>query len=185
MSRQEENSPEFRCNWRERSYATNAGRIPGKKQRARIPGNARPLLCKHRAAYAFEHPTMGPGWILRPAATGQLGGVADDGGQSHFTLAKPGFRWRFNQVRGVRFAAGCWVLPVRRRAPARHHLLFRSVFCGCPADHTVPLRLKLLTLRSSGPCGTGILRRRSCVAYSLTKIPGTLPWREETPPSAP
>jgi hypothetical protein len=57
MSRQEESSPEFRCNWRDASYATNADRIPGKKERARIPRNADPLLCKHPAAYTFEHAT--------------------------------------------------------------------------------------------------------------------------------
>ena len=28
----------------------------------------------------------------------------------------------------LRSAAGCWVLPVRRRAPARHHLLLTSIF---------------------------------------------------------
>jgi hypothetical protein len=36
-----------------------------------------------------------------------------------------------------------------------------------------------------GPCGAGILRRRSCVACFLSKISSTLPWRVETPPSAP
>ncbi|GIU58070.1 hypothetical protein NicSoilC12_38190 [Arthrobacter sp. NicSoilC12] len=38
-----------------------------------------------------------------PTATGQLGGMAGDGGRSQFTLAKTWFSLCFNQLAGVRW----------------------------------------------------------------------------------
>lgn len=76
-----------------RSYATNADGITGKaRERARIPRNASPLLCKHPAAYTFEHATLtGSSGSFSPAVTGQLG-ERPVTKYALLLLAMPGFR---------------------------------------------------------------------------------------------
>jgi hypothetical protein len=82
-----------------------------------------------------------------------------------------GLAWlRCNQLMGVRCAAGCWVLPVRRRAPARHHLCLRL-------RRFLVAVLRILGVRSTpsspsfvGACGPQNQLRRSCVAYFLRRF---------------
>nr|ABR67086.1 unknown [Arthrobacter sp. Chr15] len=98
--------------------------------------------CRRRTAVSASGPPRVP-WCARQPQSLHCPGRRGGG-----LCERPGFRcaptriWASSPLRSV---AGCWVLPVRRRAPARHHLCVYDVFCGCPADHTVPLRLKLLT----------------------------------------
>ena len=165
MSRQQERAPK-RSGSRSRRRCDVTGPRPWGTGGAHL--GTRPLqLGKHPAAYTFEHATSRAArQIYRarcpimcaafPLEYQPLGTACSQG--SHLMRASAG-------------AAGSWVLPIRRRAPARHHLCVYDVFAavlrilGTRPNSSSPLRgpacRKFL---GQGPCFAAVPQDFSALA---------------------
>jgi hypothetical protein len=95
------------------------------------------------------------------AATGRLGGAADDGGRSHFTRtrarqarrARPGFRCASTSWRASAGAAGCWVqgAPSQSSGPPGPVLVY-DVFWLLSFGLYVPVPARLAPVVPPGAC---------------------------------